>query len=252
MRFVKEVFRRNQVLSAYGALNFIAAAVCVILIFNTSVMVNNINAFIKPFKFFLSIGIFCWTMSWIMYYLQSPATVKRFNIMAIIVFTYETVVITWQAANGRLSHFNISTTFYAVLFQLMGVAIVVLTIWTGYIGYRFFKRQEWDLPMKYVWGIRLGILFFVLFALEGGIMGSLLRHTVGGEENGAGLPLVNWNRNYGDLRVAHFLGMHSLQVLPLFAYYLAGSQRSVFVFTFIYVAVVVAVLVQALAGLPLF
>ncbi|RYY31716.1 MAG: hypothetical protein EOO04_00115 [Chitinophagaceae bacterium] len=252
MQFVNELFRRNRVLAMFGSFNFIAAAICVVLIITTNIRVNNINAFIKPFKFYISIGIFCWTMSWIMFYLQAPLVVKRYNIMAMIVFTYETVVITWQAANGRLSHFNISTPLYGILFQLMGVAIVILTLWTGYIGYLFFKRKEWELPMKYVWGIRLGILFFVLFALEGGIMGSMLRHTVGGDDGADGLPLVNWSRKHGDLRIAHFMGLHTLQVLPVFAYYFARGHRAVFVFTFIYVAIVAAVLVQALAGLPLF
>jgi hypothetical protein len=106
--------------------------------------------------------------------------------------------------------------------------------------------------MSYIWGIRLGILFFVLFALEGGIMASALRHTVGGDDGGRGLPVVNWSREHGDLRIAHFLGMHTLQLFPLFGYYIAKSSKSIIAFALIYVSLVSAVLVQALMGLPLF
>jgi hypothetical protein len=252
MQFVNELKKRNPVLFWYGILNFVAALVCIILWQTTMVSVNGINAFIKPLKFYISIGIFCWTMGWIMHYLELPKKVAAYNVMAIIVFTYESFVITWQAANGRLSHFNVSSAFYSLLFTLMGIAIVILTLWTAYIGYLFFRKKEWKLPLSYLWGIRLGIVCFVLFALEGGAMASALRHTVGAADGGKGLPLVNWSREHGDLRIAHFLGMHTLQLFPLFGYYIAGSKKSMIVFASIYFVAVVAVLVQALMGLPLF
>ncbi len=251
MKFTNELKRRNPVLFWYGVLNFVAAIVCIIMWQTTDITVNGINAFIKPFKFYVSIGIFCWTMGWIMYYLQMPSKVKAFNIMAIIVFTYESFVITWQGANGRLSHFNTSSALYGLLFTFMGIAIVLLTIWTGYIGYLFFKKREWNLPMPYLWGIRLGIVCFVAFALEGGIMASALRHTVGGNDGGKGLPVVNWSREHGDLRIAHFLGMHTLQLFPLFGFFVARTSRTVIIFASLYVALVTAVLVEALMGLPL-
>jgi len=252
MFFINELRRRNGVLFWYSLLNFIAAAVCIILIQTTDVSVNGINAFIKPFKFFLSIAIFCVTMGWILPYLNRPTKVTAYNIMAVIVFTYESLVITWQAANGRLSHFNVTSSLYFWLFQFMGIAIVVLTLWTGYIGYLFFKKKEWSIPMPYVWGIRLGIVFFVVFALEGGIMGHLLKHTIGGEDGSGGLPLINWNRKHGDLRIAHFMGMHTLQLFPLVGYYLASTSRTIKVFAMVYVLLVTGTLVQALLGLPLF
>jgi hypothetical protein len=251
MYFINELKRRNPVLFWYSLLNFLAAFICIILWLTTEISVNGINAFIKPLKFYLSIGIFCVTMGWIMYYLERPSKVKAFNLMAIIIFTYEAVVITWQAANGRLSHFNNSSSFYFFLYRIMGIAIVTLTLWTGYIGYLFFRKKEWNIPMTYVWGIRMGIIFFAIFALEGGVMGALLRHTIGGGDGGKGLPLLNWNRQHGDLRIAHFLGMHTLQLFPLFGYYIASTSKAVIVFSAVYAAIVVAILIQALMGLPL-
>lgn len=238
-------------LFGYGLLNFLAAFVCVVMMAATDTKVLGINAWIKPMKFFISIGIFTWTMNWFLHYLNRPRTERSYTWMAILVFTFESFVITWQAANGRLSHFNITTPLYSILFSLMGVAITVLTVWTGYIGYLFFKQKNLDLPPAYLWGIRLGILFFVIFAFEGGLMASMLRHTVGAPDGGAGLPLVNWSRQYGDLRIAHFFGMHALQLLPLFGYFVAKKPRTVILFAAFYFIVVVAVLVQALMGIPL-
>ena len=86
MYFINELKRRNAVLFWYSMLNFAGALVCVVLCVTTDVYVNGINAFIKPFKFFLSIGIFCMTMGWLMFYLDRPAKVRAYNIMAVIVF----------------------------------------------------------------------------------------------------------------------------------------------------------------------
>lgn len=250
MNFIHELKRRNPVLFWYGILNLLAAVICIVLWQRTAIIVNGVNAYVKPLKFFISIFMFVWTVGWLFYYLEKPAKIKAYNIMAVIVFSYESFVITWQAANGRLSHFNISNPFYEALFSLMGIAIVLLTIWTGYIGYYFFKKKDWALPMPYLWGIRLGIMFFVLFAFEGGIMAALFRHTIGAADGGNGLMVVNWSRQHGDLRIAHFLGMHTLQLFPLVGYYITRNSKAMLAFAFTYFGLVLAVLIQALMGLP--
>ncbi len=82
-------------------------------------------------------------------------------------------------------------------------------------------------------------------------MASLFKHTIGGADGGNGIPVLNWSRQHGDLRIAHFLGMHSLQLFPLFGYYITKSSKVTIAFAFTYVMIVVAVLAQALMGLPL-
>ena len=82
-------------------------------------------------------------------------------------------------------------------------------------------------------------------------MGSRLAHTVGAPDGGVGLKFLNWSVTKGDLRVAHFVGMHALQVLPLVSYYLLTSTKQVVAFSGVYFAIAAFVLIQALTGQPL-
>jgi hypothetical protein len=251
MKFLNELRRRNPVLYYFGWIYFAGGITCIILSQTTETIVLGINAFIKPAKFFLSIWIFCWTMGWYLEYLDNKRRVRNYTWMVVIVMIIEQFIITWQAANGRLSHFNTTSPFYQSLFYVMGAAITLLTIWTGIVGIWFCKQKQFKVPMPYIWGIRLGIFVFVIFALEGGYMASQLSHTVGAAMGGPGLPVVNWSTEYGDLRVSHFIGIHSLQVFPLFGYFIGKTNRSVQIFSAAYFLLTILLLVQALQKSPL-
>ena len=83
-------------------------------------------------------------------------------------------------------------------------------------------------------------------------MVGLLKHTVGGPDGGPGLPVVNWSTQYGDLRIAHFIGIHSLQVLPLFGNYFAKTKKQTIIFSVVYFLLASALFLQAMKGIPLF
>jgi hypothetical protein len=249
--FFKTLQQRNKALFYFGLASVLSALVCLVLMVVTTTQVLGISAWIKPFKFFLSSAIFAFTMGWIMFYLEEKSKVLIYSWVVIIVLAFETIYIAYQAATGQLSHFNISSAFTGMMFSLMGIAITIMTLWTAYIGYLFFIKTLPGLPGAYIWGIRLGILFFVLFAFEGGFMAARLSHTVGAADGGAGIPVINWSTKYGDLRVAHFFGMHSLQVIPLFSWYIARNVKTTFLMAAIYFMLTSLLFMQALYGKPL-
>lgn len=251
MKLLNELSNRNPILFYSGWLYFFGGFLCAIMTQTTDNMVLGINAWIKPMKFSFSIWIFCWTMAWFLEYLDNKRRVRIYTWMVVVVMIIEQVIITWQAANGRLSHFNITTPFYRSLFIVMGVAIATLTAWTGVMGYYFFKQKQFTVPMPYIWGIRLGIILFVIFSFEGGIMASRLSHTVGAPDGSPGIPVLNWSKVYGDLRVAHFIGIHSLQLLPLFGYYIARKKWQVQLLAVVYFLLAMFLFIQAFRKIPL-
>jgi hypothetical protein len=84
-------------------------------------------------------------------------------------------------------------------------------------------------------------------------------HTFGAKDGGPGLPVVGWSTTAGDLRPAHFLGLHGMQVLPFLAALLARrrsrseSRRLALVRTagVAYFGLMAVLAIQALRALPI-
>jgi hypothetical protein len=76
-----------------------------------------------------------------------------------------------------------------------------------------------DAPM--VSAIRQSLVIFLAGNAIGGYMLARGSHTVGMADGGPGLPFLNWSTIGGDLRIAHFIAIHAIQIVPLFAYILS-------------------------------
>jgi hypothetical protein len=252
MYFLDTLKLRNESLYYFGWACLVASLIFGMLIKTTSIQVMGVNAWYKPLKFALSTVLFSWAMGWYAHYLGSTINIKAYNWTVIILLGFEIVYIAFQANRGQLSHYNLSTPVYSFLYSMMALAATAVTLYTGYLGLLFFKNDFPELPIYYLWSIRLGIVIFVIFSLEGFVMGSRLTHTIGGPDGGPGLPLLNWSTKYGDPRIAHFIGMHALQVLPILSYYLLRSVKLTFFAGLMYCFLAAFALFQALQGRPFF
>jgi hypothetical protein len=248
--FLQELKFRNEHLFYFGLFCLILSIVCIVLTETTTVQVQHLNAWFKPFKFALSIGLFSWTMAWYCHYL-SDFNVTPFNWTVIILFGFELLYIIFQASKGQLSHFNFDTPLYSILYSLMGLAAVIVTLYTAYIGFLFFIQNFPNLPSHYLWAIRLGILIFVVFSFEGALMSSQMSHSVGAINDNSNWWIIGWSNTVGDLRVSHFIGMHALQILPLLSFYIFKNTKATIVISILYGLLATTTLVQALNGKPI-
>jgi hypothetical protein len=189
-------------------------------------------------------------MAWYCYYLPN-FNIKLFNWSVILLLGFEIFYIAFQASKGQLSHYNLSTPVYSFLFSMMALAATLVTLYTAYVGLLFFTNSFPELPNYYVWAIRLGIIIFVIFSFEGFAMGSRLSHSVGALNDNSNWFIVGWSKTVGDLRVAHFIGMHALQVVPVLSYYVFKNTKLTVGLSVVYGLLALLTLYQALNGKPL-
>lgn len=188
-------------------------------------LVVGANPWLKPLKFELSIIVFNLTIGWLLLRLALPPSSARVIswVVAVAMFV-EISAIVVQAARGVTSHYNLSTPLNAAIFTAMAVAIVFNTLAIGWLCALSFWPQA-QLAPAVAWGIRLGIVLFLLSSLQGFQIVGNKGHTVGASDGGPGLPMLRWSTQAGDLRVAHFIGIHGIQILPLLGYILSRSDR---------------------------
>ncbi len=251
--FLQELRERNTLLFWGGVANGILFFIFLICSWFDHRTVLGINTWIKPMKFTLSFVIFLWTFGWMLFYLPNQQKAKWLSIGFFVCMIMEISTISVQAARGVRSHFNISSLFDGVIYQLMGIFILINTLLAVYLCIQFFQKNINLSPvLKIAW--RAGLLFFLIGAVSGGMMVALTTHTIGMADGGPGLPFLNWSRQGGDLRVAHFVTLHSLQVIPIFAYLVSESPKAklwTIAFSIGYALLCITLHVLALKGIPL-
>jgi hypothetical protein len=204
-------------------------------------LITGAPAFVKPLKFILSLAIYVSTFLWLLTlvkgrrrWVQIAANVTSIGLLI------EIVIITMQAIRGTASHFNNITPLDAMLFSTMGILIVLVAVMNLLLGIWLLIQRMPDSVSA--WGVRLGVLIsfvgmIIAFLMTSGptpiqraqmetgqIVTAIGAHSVGVEDGGPGLPFVGWSTTGGDLRAPHFVGLHAMQVLPLFAFALTRSS----------------------------
>lgn len=186
--------------------------------------VAGFSAWLKPMKFALSLGLHLLTLA-VLWPWLSAGTRGGFRGVAMASLLigpsfFEITYIAAQAAAGQDSHFNLATPYTRLMFALMGVFAVILTVTTSAVGIGVLKAGDGtqDPAARAIRrAIGLGLLLSGLLGLASGVAISVNGgHTVGTQTDPAAIvPLFNWSRQVGDLRIGHFIGLHAAQILPL-------------------------------------
>lgn len=262
----------------FAIVNAVASIVFIVLAMFDTRDYQGMSFWIKPLKFSLSFVFFATTWSWLIGYLGARARRRSryFTAVVLVMSTLEMVAITLQAGRGTGSHFNMGTPFDTFIASAMGVGVIL--IWTGTL---LLTTLLWSKPIgdrsitraihcgAIVSLIGMAVAVFMVFptsdqiagVVDGGELPIIGAHTVGAPDGAPGLFFFGWSLDHGDLRAPHFIGMHALQIIPLFALglMLLGRRvsplksettrtRLVTIFAVAYLAVVALTTWQALRG----
>jgi len=266
------LWRTSAPLTAVAVVMLLAFVAFVAGIFLDPRSITGVPAWLKPAKFAISTAIYSLTLAWVFRALPSwPRTRAIVGWTTAIVFAIEVAIIAAQAWRGTTSHFNVSTVLNGVLFGVMGTLIIVQTAASAAVAVALWRERQFH-DRAIGWAMRIGITLTIVGASTGGlmtrptsaqleqartthVMSVAGAHTVGAPDGGPGLPGTGWSTEHGDLRVPHFVGLHALQVLPLFVVALrrlgwpeSRRVRAVAGASVAYAGLYVALLVQALQG----
>src|SRR5262249_45687200 len=148
------------------------------------------------------------------------------------------VAIVTQAERGTTSHFNMTTPFNSFVWFAMGAFILLVWAMNLLLAVVLIAQKMPD--RAFAWSLRLGVLIcaagmaaalFMVRPMPGQVAAIASHgprivgaHSVGVADGGPGLPVVGWSTKGGDLRVAHFFGLHGLQVLPFLGWLLTRRK----------------------------
>jgi hypothetical protein len=245
-QFFARLHRADRVLSTLGWLQIFVVflAVCSAP-WDRSALDATVNPWYKVIRYAAALTIYAWTLALFVQHIPNQAKLLQFVRWGTFVcLCAETAGITVQAIRGLPSHYNTSGTGNAIIFAVIGLAILFNTL-IAFLVLFLFLWEDVDLPRAYLMGIRLGFVLFTIGSLEGMIMIINQAPTIGA----------------GDLRFAHVAGIFGIQVLPLAGWSvhrlmkdrgLAGQLVLVTAIAGLWVVLMMRLFHQALAGRPIF
>ncbi|MBJ8337674.1 hypothetical protein JGU71_02130 [Antrihabitans sp. YC3-6] len=191
------------------------------------------SVWLKPLKFGFAFALYGTTLAWL---LTLPHKGNRWTRWMGTVFAVTGFVdvgfIAVQAARGTFSHFNSADDPVNAIGQIVftsgvpGLFLANLVI-AGILAW----QKVADLPLTRA--IHAGLALAVAgMALAYGMGSNGIQthddaagqpvelqagHTVGAPDGGPGMPVTHWSTTDGDLRVPHFVGLHGIQFMLVFA-----------------------------------
>jgi hypothetical protein len=273
---LQRAWRTNWPLTMLGVAMILVFLAALAGVFIDHRVITGAPAWLKPAKFAVSVSVYCFTFVWLLGFVESHPRLARFAAnMTVVGFMIEMAVILIQAARGTTSHFNVTTPLNTFLWLTMAAFIVV--VWTMNLLLAMLLLFERIPNRPFAWSLRLGLLVSLVGMGSGFLMvrpthEQLLAmvanhgprivgaHSVGVADGSPGLPVVGWSTAGGDLRVAHFLGIHAMQILPFFGWFVARRRNAfarfkdahrlalISTFGFAYLGLVLLLAWQALRG----
>ena len=221
--FFQELDATDPVLSRLGWALLLVIPVFAALAVLVPAGTAAISPWIKPIKFSMSFSTFASTISLFLLALRIPkwqlTLVRRAIAASVALEILSLAAQAWRSAYHLSGQFLLDTSLAQMTNSMVMVNTAIVCWMLALFCANRVHTERIDWPM--VAAIRYSIVIFLVGNAIGGYMLARGSHTVGAADGGPGLPFVNWSVIAGDLRIAHFIAIHAIQIVPLFAYILA-------------------------------
>ena len=243
MSFFRTLWQHQRFLMLVCLWHVAMIPVVMLLYVMYPIELTGVNGWVKPLKFALSSAVYAGSITWIATLLPATSVwYKRAGWTIAVSLLIETSLITLQVARGTISHYNISTPVDATIYSLMATFVSMLATANiiCLVVVLFHTAIPSIIRIACGWGLGIAVVGMVAGVLMTSVNVSPSQlhtmqvdkkaptsygaHSVGVDDGGPGLPLVGWSTVGGDLRVGHFVGLHGLQVLPVFAMLLISGR----------------------------
>jgi hypothetical protein len=220
--FFRELDANDPVLSRLGWALVLAVPVFAALALFAPAA-GGVSPWIKPIKFSLSFSTFASTISVLLMALQIPGwqlkLARRVIAASVALEILSLGAQAWRSSFPRAGHPLLDSLLAQTTNSMVMVNTAIVCAMLGLFFANRVRTDVVDRPM--VAAIRYSLVIFLAGNAIGGYMLARGSHTVGTADGGPGLPFVNWSVIGGDLRIAHFIALHAIQIVPLFAYILS-------------------------------
>lgn len=240
-RLLQRSWEISRPLTLLGLFALVAIPFLIALVYLDPRVITGQPAWMKPLRFAISGAIYAFTAVFLLGQLQGHSRLARLigtTIAACFLLEYSIIVV--QVIRGTTSHFNVGSPLDALLWYVMAPSISAVWLATVVLAFLLARQPSTDpvLGRAMVLGLAVALCGMAVtgllmpmptpaqrLALAAGQQVSVIgAHSVGVPDGGPGLPITDWSTVGGDLRVPHFLSLHSLQVMLVLGW--LASARS--------------------------
>jgi hypothetical protein len=212
--------RTERAAYVVGAVLMVSGVIHIAILIMTSASWIGPLSLRKAATFGLSFGLTLLTVTWVASFLTLS---KRARAILLGLFTaacvLETTLVSLQAWRGVPSHFNVETTFDAMVARMLAAGGFVLVVIIVVLTLSAFQKDP-TVPISLRIAIRIGFIALVSAAAVGGVMIARGMTLVF-----AGDPQAAYASG-GTLKPTHGVTMHGLLVLPAAAWLLSFADLS--------------------------
>jgi hypothetical protein len=242
------IYQRNKWLYWTGCLFFFTAKVCLGLFLFDIKQISGVYIWLAPFQIAMGSGVLLFTMAWLLHVINNKNHRNWVSIIYLFAVLSVFILNAFHAVRGKTFNSLQQTpldefvNYLTILFCL--IIFINQVIITGMI---FLQKKNMH-SQHYTWGIRSAMMVFSIFMLI-----SLVIYFAGHKIN----PSLNvfdvffgmaWGNQSIYLKISYYLGLHSIQLIPLLSYYLFEKKKQVIVFSFAYITLIILLLFLGIFG----